>query len=196
MPRAHIVHGIMDRVGTAGLLGLVPYLEMGGISCLVPDYGWIDGLEAHLVNPLLSRTLRPYVQPGDLWIGHSNGCAIGYEVMAAGAPLGGMVLINPALDPDLDMPDRFWTDVYFNQGDEATVAAQLGRALGLTDRVWGEMGHSGYQGDCPSVHNVNCGAPVENLPIVSGHSDIFSTRCLPAWGPYIVERIRSRLVER
>jgi hypothetical protein len=47
--------------------------------------------------------------------------------------------------------------VYFNAGDEITETAQLGAEIGITDPVWGEMGHAGYRGDDPFITNINCG---------------------------------------
>lgn len=197
--RVHVVHGILDPVGKSGLLELVPYLERAGFSCRVPDYGLITAVETRIANPLIRRALHPYIEPGDLWVGHSNGCAIGYELAVgleelAPVPFAGCVWINAALERNRGPQAPAWADVYYNAGDEATVAAVAAQALGLADSVWGEMGHAGYSGPNPLVANIDCGRPpISGLPPVSGHSDIFTPAKLAAWAPYVIERIKSRL---
>lgn len=196
--RVHVVHGILDPVGKAGLLKLVPYLQQAGFDVRVPDYGLITAVETRIANPLIVRTLLPYIEPGDLYVGHSNGCAIGYDLILAGARPAGAVFINAALKRNIELPGAMWADVYYNAGDDATVAAVASAALGLSDPVWGDMGHAGYDGLNPGIANVNCGllglmwqgAP---LPSVSGHSDIFTDGKIEAWGPYITRRVLTRL---
>lgn len=189
--RIHIVHGILDTVGTSGLLRLIPYLKAAGFDVRSPDYGLITAAETRLANPIIVRTIAPYIEPGDLYVGHSNGCAIGYDLVLAGTPLAGLVLINAALRQDIALPLDMWADVYYNQGDDATVAAVLAERLGLVDPVWGEMGHAGYLGVHPKVCNINCGKPPEGLPVISGHGDIFNH--LDTWGPFIARRILEHL---
>lgn len=181
----------MDPVGTAGILKIAPSLQAAGFEVFVPDYGLITAIEARIWNPNAVRLLRPFMQPGDIWVGHSNGCAIGYELLITGSKFGGMVLFNPALDPKLHFPDGVWVDVYCNAGDDATVAAQAGKDIGLLDPVWGEMGHSGYEGDNPMVMTVHADR-TPSMPVVNGHSDIFSPRCWPTWDPYSIARIKMR----
>lgn len=182
----------MDPVGTSGLLRLVPYLRQAGFDCKVPDYGLITAEEARIANPLIVRSILPYIEPGDLWVGHSNGCALGYEALQAGAPLAGLVLINAALKRDIELPAGVWAHVYYNAGDDATLAAEAGRRLGLTDPNWGDMGHFGYLGDNPNVMAVDC-ANRAGMPRCWGHSDLFSPVPLPAWGPYIPSRMNVRV---
>lgn len=191
----HLVHGILTPVGKSGLLELVPYLRAAGFDVRNPDYGLITACETKLANPLIWRTLLPYIEPGDLYVGHSNGCAIGYDLVTAGAPLAGLVLIDAALERSITLPAGMWADCYFNEGDTATEAAVVAADLGLSDPVWGEMGHAGYDGANPLISNVDCGHPPAALPIVSGHGDVFTPAKLAAWAPYIVERITSRLAQ-
>ena len=199
--KIHVIHGILDPVGAAGLLKLVPLLQGAGCEVRVPDYGLITAAETRIANPLIVRTLRPYVEAGDLYVGHSNGCAIGYDLMLTGWAPAGVVFINAALRRDITVSAGTWADVYYNEGDEATVAAVAAARLGLSDPVWGDMGHAGYLGTNPAVTNIDCGkrssvesikAGVEDFPAVSGHSDIFTPEKFKYWGPYIVERIKSR----
>lgn len=191
--KVHVVHGILDPVGSAGLLKLVPYLQQAGFDCRVPDYGLITAVETRIANPIIRRTLQPYIEPGDVYIGHSNGCAIGYQLVWSGINLAGAVYINAALQRDITLPAPMWADVYFNQGDDATVVAKIAAAIGLVDSVWGEMGHAGYSGGEHRIANVDCGNPPDGLPAVSGHSDIFTAGKIEQWAPYIVARIKLHL---
>ena len=201
--RVHVVHGILTPVGASGLLQVVPYLRQAGFDVRVPDYGLITAAETRIVNPLIGRTLGPYVEPGDLYVGHSNGCAIGYSLMTSGSRLAGAVFINAALKRDIAPPAPTWVDVYYNEGDDATVAAIAAERLGLSDPVWGDMGHAGYLGTNPAVTNIDCGkrssaesikASTEDFPSVSGHSDIFTPEKFKYWGPYLVQRIKAHLL--
>lgn len=186
--RVHFIHGILDSVGKAGLLKLVPYFQQAGFDTRVPDYGLITACETRIVNPIITRCLRPYVEPGDVIVGHSNGCAIAYDLVAGGQwGIAGLILINAALKRDIRLPTGMWADVYYNRGDEATVAAIAAAAVGLVDPVWGEMGHAGYSGGNKLIMNINCGHS-DGLPPVSGHTDIFTDTKIAAWGPFIVKR--------
>jgi hypothetical protein len=190
--RAHLVHGIRDA-GNSAVRGLIPYFAAQGATVFYPDYGFENAVETRHVNPFIVGSLLPYIQPGDIYVGHSNGCAIGFDLASQGAPFGGMVFINAALETDIVRPPQIpWIDVYFNSGDSATEAAVIARHLGIADPVWGEMGHAGYAGADARITNVDCGATAE-LPHVSGHSDIFEPAKITAWAPYIIERIMSRL---
>lgn len=206
MKRIHLVHGIHTAVGDLTVKNLIPYLK--GFEIFYPDYGWIAGLETRVANPLIVRTMLPYIQPGDLFIGHSNGCAIGYDLMGLGAPLEGAIFINAALERKISRPVQVkWIEVLFNPGDEITETAQLAEELGLVDKVWGEMGHAGYEGTDPKITNINCGLTTEEvpgklpmvkgyqgLPIVKGHSDIFH-KLDHGWGQFIADRLRNHLPE-
>jgi hypothetical protein len=74
------------------------------------------------------------------------------------------VFINAALRRDITLPAGVWADVYYNGGDDATVAAVAAAHMGLSDPVWGDMGHSGYDGLSPQVTNIDCGQVRDGLP--------------------------------
>jgi hypothetical protein len=112
----------------------------------------------------------------------------------------GAIFVNAALTQRIVRPPGCpWVDVYFNAGDEITEAARIGAALGLTDLVWGEMGHAGYFGNDLRITNTNCGPMNGSLfsavgPIGAwGHSDIFTPPKIRSWGPYIAQRLKARL---
>jgi hypothetical protein len=188
MTRVHLIHGI-HSAGDCPPTDLIPFLKQAAAEVLYPDYGFILGVETRLLNPPIVGAILPYIAPGDLIVGHSNGCAIAYELMLAGAPVAGAAFINPALEQDIVRPAgvRF-IDVYFNPGDMITEAAKVGAELGLTATVWGEMGHAGYSGKDPAISNINCAATA-GMPVVVGHSAIFLPHNLAAWGPLITKRL-------
>jgi hypothetical protein len=182
----HLIHGIHTE-GLSPVEGLIPYLAP--FEVYYPDYGYIWGLETKIVNPIIVGSLFPYIEPEDILIGHSNGCAIAYDLLQRGVKVAGAVFINGALERSISRLAP-WVDVYFNAGDEITEAAKVGAELGITDPVWGELGHAGYSGTDPAITNINCGSTA-GLPAVSGHSDFFTPSKLAAWGPFLVSRLRS-----
>jgi hypothetical protein len=184
----HLLHGI-HTAGPAPIEGLIPYLEPLAIA--YPDYGWILGAETRFINPAVVGTLKPYVNPTDVLICHSNGCAIAYDMMSKGAKVAGAIFINGALNAHFGRPSTCgWIDIYFNAGDTITEAAALGALLGINDPSWGELGHCGYLGTDPAIKNYNCGA-TPGLPTVSGHSDFFTASNLAKWGPFLFKNLQA-----
>jgi hypothetical protein len=187
----HLIHGI-HSTGQTPIEGLGPFLPFGS-HIAYPDYGFILGLETRVVNPIIVGCLRPYIAPTDILIGHSNGCAVIYDLMHSGVAMGGAIFINAALEQNIIRPSTVpWIDVYFNGGDDITEAAKLGARLGIDDPVWGEMGHAGYSGLDTLIHNTDC-AHTPGMPVVDGHSDFFTPGKLAAWGPYLCTRLATHL---
>jgi hypothetical protein len=186
----HLIHGIHTE-GVSLVEGLIPFLSEWGVK--YPDYGYVLGIETRIINPIIVGTLQAYVEPGDILIGHSNGCAIAYDLMRRGTPVAGAIFINAALESNIARPAGCpWIVVYSNKGDTITEAAQIGARLGITDPVWGEMGHVGYTGKDPMVSNVYCDA-TPGEPVVVGHSDFFSPHTnLKPWGTYLANDLRRR----
>jgi hypothetical protein len=183
----HLVHGIHTQ-GDSPLEAIGPFLPFGS-HIAYPDYGFILGLETRVVNPIIVGALKPYISPTDIMIGHSNGCAIIYDLMHSGVAMGGAVFINAALEQNIIRPATVpWIDVYFNAGDTITEAAKFGALLGIDDPVWGAMGHAGYSGTDSEIQDADCGK-TPGLPIVYGHSDLLTPGKRGAWFPYIAQRI-------
>ena len=186
----HLIHGIHTD-GPSWIEGFISLFAP--IPAVYPDYGWIAGLETKVANPIIVGTLKPYVGPHDVLVCHSNGCAIAYDLMNQGVKMAGAVFINAALERDIKRPEGVgWIDVYFNPGDEITEAAQLAERLGLVDKVWGEMGHAGYEGGDPLITNTDCSA-TPGYPAVLGHSDLGTPEKFALWGPYITNRVETKL---
>lgn len=184
----HFIHGILTEP-TSPVKGLLPYLQSVG-PAVYPDYGYELAVDVKHVNPMIAGALLPYIQPGDILVGHSNGCALSYELLMAGALVTRAVFINGALETTFPLPAGLQSlDVYFNADDDITEAAAVAERLGLVDKVWGELGHAGYQGKDPRVTNFNCGLTA-GMPVVQGHSDFFTPAKLAEWGPFLASRIR------
>jgi pimeloyl-ACP methyl ester carboxylesterase len=186
-----LIHGIHTE-GVSLVEGMIPYLSEWTVK--YPDYGYILGLETRIVNPIIVGALQAFVDPDDILIGHSNGCAIAYDLMRSGAKVAGAIFINAALENNIARPAGCpWIHVYYNPGDQITEAAQIAARLGITDPVWGEMGHTGYIGTDKFIPSTNCGA-TPPLPAVVGHSDFFSPHTnLAGWSTYLANDLRIRL---
>lgn len=188
--RVHLVHGIHYEPSSP-VKGLIPYLTDAGFEVRFPDYGFEWALETRFLNPMLEGALLDYIEPGDVLIGHSNGCAIAYHLMQLGAPVKGAIFINGALKQAIERPGTCqFLDVYYNPGDDITEAAKIAQEIGLVDPVWGELGHGGYVGTDGLIENINCGA-VPDMPKVAGHSDFFTPANLAAWGPFLAKRLQT-----
>lgn len=187
----HLLHGIHTAAGDPHVPALIPYLPG---PHKFPDYGWIAALETRRINPAVIGTLIPYVEPDDILVGHSNGCAIAYQV-AEEVPVRGLVFINAALHRNIVLPAWVkFAHVYFNAGDDITQVAefQADMPVPLVDPVWGKMGHAGYSGTDPRVRNFDCGA-IKDMPVVIGHSDIFEPEKIKAWGPFIRDELATAM---
>jgi pimeloyl-ACP methyl ester carboxylesterase len=168
---------------------LIPFLTQAGFTTIFDDYGFILGLETKLANPLVWRSVLPFIEPETVIVGHSNGAAIGYDLMNAGAKVKGCVFINGALDPRITRAVGVdFIDVYYNPGDEITEVAELAERLDITDPIWGQMGHAGYWGSDPLITSINCGA-TPGMPVVDGHSAFFEPDNIKAWGPFLAQRL-------
>lgn len=186
--RVHLLPGIHTGI-TSPVQGLVPYLHASGFDVVWVDYGFVLGVETRLSNPLVRSTMKPYIEAGDIVIGHSNGCAIAYDLMSVGAPFGGAVFINGALEQYIMRPVNVkFIDVYYNSGDDITEVARFAEQIGLVDPVWGELGHAGYSGHDSAIHNIDCGNTT-GMPVVSGHSDFFTPSNLAVWGQFVAKRL-------
>ncbi len=182
----HALHGIHTASGSTVMPALFAYLPQ---KVQYPDYGFILAIETRRINPAIAGALLPYIGPEDILIGHSNGCAVIYELLQSGLNPRGVVFINGALRTDFILPTKCqFAHVYFNAGDDITILAMAGAEEGLVDPCWGQLGHSGYSGSDHRVINVDCGN-TQKMPVVSGHSEIFCPGKIEAWGPFIGDLI-------
>lgn len=151
MPRAHLVHGfnIFDE-GKKTIAKLEPYFREHDLDVHIYSYGWLGLMGVFFLNPRVVEKLLPQVAPGDIAIGHSNGCLIIHMAARYGAPFRKVSYINPALTSKVPLADHVdGVDVWHNDGDHVVKFATWLRVLfpwaPLGDPLWGDMGARGFQ---------------------------------------------------
>lgn len=197
MSKIHLVHGIHTGFASPEVAGLVPYLEKTGMQVVHPDYGYILAAETRRINPIVVGLLTPYVETGDVLIGHSNGCAIIYDMLYALSEKqiipSGFIFINGALEQRITVPAGIgWGVALYNEDDTMTRIAEIAAFFGTAPRTWGEMGHGGYIGSDARIENVDQKNSA-GMPAVSGHSSFFTAANLPAWGDWVQQYIVRKL---
>lgn len=177
----YLLHGFNVSDGGAGSIDkLKPYLR--GEVCEF-DYGWVGLLGVRFGNKSRAKSLAAMVKPGDVGIGHSNGCAILHLASHLGAPFRKLVYINPVLDADAEPgPQVESCDVWHSPSD-----APVRFASWLPWHTWGSMGAEGFKGSDERITNYN---KQNDFAMSSfGHSDVFRDDRIGYFGPLICGRI-------
>jgi pimeloyl-ACP methyl ester carboxylesterase len=161
---------------------LRPYFEQAGYYVYEADYNWTGLLGVRLCNAKLARMMAGMVAENTIFVGHSNGCAIGWMASLCGAPFEQMILINPALDNDVKFgPQVKRIHVWHTRFDKPTMISKF-----LLVHPWGDLGRVGYKGNDPRVFNYNM---ADDFPMaVRGHSEVFKSPLKELFGPMIVEK--------
>lgn len=181
MTTVHLLHGIHTSKNSRRLADLAPIVEQAsGLPVVYHEYGDILAIQTRWKNPGIAERLAKLVEPGDVLVGHSNGCAIWTRVLMLGAPAQGVVLLNGALDDSIEFPPQLkWAHVYFNQYDKAVPWAER-MPKWLLDPMWGDLGRDGYRGKDPRVTKTDCfNSPP--FPPLAGHSAIIDGRPARVW---------------
>jgi hypothetical protein len=188
--KIHLLHGIHTSEKNETVAGLIPFLEeMTGLEVQYHKYGYALGILTRLQNPGRAEKLAKHIAHGDIVVGHSNGVCLTYLMAKLGAPIGGVVAINAALDSEKTFPNQvMFVDVYYNRFDEAVGFA---KSFFLFDHPWGAMGRDGFIGTDSRVTNIDCSSFIYGTNIVKGHSDIFTRRKIRFWGTMMGERIKA-----
>ncbi len=186
-PRVILLHGFNVRDEGERTVGkLAPYFAAAGFAVKRPRYGWLGLLGVRALNGKFARLIADLSEPGDILVGHSNGCAIGAEAADLGAQFSQLVLINPALDSDRAFPVSEYLraiHVWHSPSDSPVWAAKF-----LPWHSWGDMGAVGYNGRTDiRVRNYNkeSGYQVSS----SEHSDVFAPGKLEFFAPLIVAAV-------
>lgn len=183
---AWLLHGFNVSDGGTDTVGLLePYLP--GTERII-DHGWAGPITVASVNDDAVAELVSRAKPGDVVIGHSNGCLIAWRA-AQQVRFGAVVTINPALRRDTLWPHGMPVLNLYNSTDWVV---QLGRiwgrlvtATGLETLGWGAAGRYGFTSGQSDVCNLDTHAPYWPHP-VSGHSGVFrDDEALDYWGRYI-----------
>lgn len=182
--RVVFLHGIKTPRKNRRLHRLAGAFHREGFCVVIPYYGYIPALLSGLagwIDGHLASTLAAFIKEDDILVGYSNGAAIAY-LISEKIRIRGVILINPALDPDL-VPKAGFVHVYHNKGDWVTGLAGL-----LPFHLWGSMGRDGYKGSLPHVTNYDCGKPPAGLPRLNGHTQIFKDGNLRPWSVFLAQR--------
>lgn len=185
--RVILIHGASYRKKerATNMRRFAPAFRACGFCVVIPTYGFLPALLLGLIPWLdkrIAETLAGFIEPNDILVGHSNGGTLAY-LISKRVKIRGAVLINAALDTNA-VPVAAFTHVYFNKGDVITRLSKL-----IPCSPWGSMGGVGYIGNDPRVTNFNCSFPPVGLPILDGHSDIFSVRKCRAWARFMAESV-------
>lgn len=187
-PRIHLLHGIHTSEGNNTVAQLIPYLRHGtGLEVVQHRYGYALALTARWLNPGRAKKIAREIAPGDICVGHSNGaCLIWLMASRYQAPIGGAVLLNPALDVDARFPPGVdFVHVYYNRGDEwVGWADYLGGG-----HPWGPMGRDGPNYEAPGLIKIDTDHGQHAHPVL-GHGEILDPKALEYWGEFIPARIR------
>ncbi len=189
--RVILVHGFNVSDGGQGSTDqFADHYKSEGFQVIEFDTKWRKGLVRDLLtvrfgNGKRAQKLAAMIQPGDILVGHSNGCAIIHQAtqqLASIAPdsraqdlLRTLILIyhNPALDVDAPAASNVRARYIFHtKSDWVVHAASL-----LLCSNWGRMGQLGYREEDPGKqdhrsHNISYGHLGIHAP---GHSEAFKT---------------------
>lgn|SRR5690554_1246042 len=178
-----LLHGFNVRDGGKDTVArLEPYLP--GPEILAP-YGWVGLLRLRCVNADVIQDLARMVKPGDVVVGHSNGCLIAYE-LAKRVPLSAVICINPALRRDARWPEHLRVLCLHNSKDWVVQLGRMWARLtsygGLYPHGWGAAGRYGFTAGQPNVLNLDTAQNYWPRP-AKGHSGLFKDRDTVAfWG--------------
>ena len=177
--------------GTGSVDKLKPYFKNLGYDIYDFDYHWVFLLGVRFFNSFfakrmvqLTKNLRQNLYTEIVICGHSNGCAISWRAAKMGAYIDKLVLINPALNNDVDFPKQIKKiHVWFSPSDPYVKLARW-----LIFHTWGNCGSTGWKGKPDSrVTNFN---KEEDFEVISKtHSDVFSDEKIKYFGPIIAQKI-------
>lgn len=189
-PRVIIVHGIHTNDTTGWMRYVEQKFLARGWRTYVWTYGYAYALLTRFQNPGRAEKLASIIAPGDIVLGHSNGCCLAWMAGELGAPIGGAILLNPALDSDkLMAPQVPWVNLYTNRYDEAVPWAKV-----FACHPWGAQGRDGLSVlDVPRYRVVETSIPRNDAPSVRGHSAMLAADALPAWSQVIINQAEARL---
>lgn len=189
--RIHTIHGIHASRPGGNTSRLAPYFRAGGFYTMVRSYGYAFATPAFLPgfldwqNSRRAARLSAAIADGDAIVCHSNGAAVAWHIQAEHRTLSALILINPALDRDIDFHNVDRVLCLHNAGDDV-----VGLSAAIPFTHWGAMGQRGYAGSLANVVNVDCANPPARLPRLWGHSALFDKYNLPHWGPALAREMK------
>lgn len=181
MKTAYLIHGIKTRDPDRSSISFLRYI-MPRLKVIALSYGnWpaLFALFMPIVNHFVIKNLMVQIQPGQILIGHSNGCTIAYGISQR-LFTKGLVLINPALDEDVVFdPFLDFIHVYYSEDDSIVKLSAF-----LPFSLWGRMGATGYTGK---------DARVKQWRMPFRHTSIGDAEVAVRWGPIIVKNLEEAM---
>ena len=175
-----LVHGFNVKDGGKGTTdGLRSHFEDEGFEVLEFDTGWRFLAGVRWGNAKRARRLARMIKPGDILVGHSDGCNL---INLASWHLSGsaekkpatVVYLNPALDRDTQLAPQILGALVFSTMSDRVV--QL--ASWLSFHPWGDMGRVGYSEGSAFNDSRYVNVTYEHLGIMKpGHSGALKKTC-------------------
>ena len=173
-PRLLIVHGIHTNDAAGWMDHMVTAFNDAGWDAAKWTYGYAYAMLTRVQNPWRASKLADLIQPGDIVLGHSNGACLAWMAAELGAPMGGAILLNPALDTDKVMAKQVpWVNLYVNSQDEAVPWAKA-----FVGHPWGSQGRDGI-----AVRDLRYQTvwTDQEPPRVYGHSGVLTPSAISPW---------------
>lgn len=191
-PRLIVVHGIHTADTDQGWMDfLVNAFNEAGWNAAKWTYGYAYALLTRVQNPGRAKKLAELIQPGDVVLGHSNGCCLAWMAAELGAPIGGAIMLNPALDCDKVMAKQVpWVNLYPNRHDDAVPFASI-----FVGHPWGPQGRKGISVADVRYRTTWTSAERQGAPVVHGHSGWMASDVIGAWAKVFVTQANDRLAE-
>lgn len=193
-PRILIVHGIHHTTNESApdwMDHLVSAFRDTGWDAAKWTYGYAYALLTGIQNPGRAKKLAELIQPGDVVLGHSNGCCLAWMAAELGAPIGGAILLNPALDCDKVMAKQVpWVNLYANHYDEAVPLTEFPVLRKLFfSTPWGEQGRNGISVKDDRYQTVWTDS---EPPRVYGHSGVLAPGAISVWASRMIRDAEDR----
>lgn len=188
MQRIFIVHGIHTNDDAKWMFRFAEAFSRAGLDPQVWTYGYAYALTTRWENGGRAQALRDLILPGDIVLGHSNGGALIWLAAQLGAPIGGAVLLNPALDSDKALAEHVpWVNLYPNRHDIAVKFAKI-----FCKHPWGAQGRDGLSVYDPRYRTFFTDSAQPNVPAVFGHSSVLVSE---PWLSHIISNVKERINE-
>jgi len=166
----HLVHGFnVKNLGATTTDKLRTHFESRGFLVRETNFGYRGLFGVRFGNDKRAEQLAAEIKPGDILVGHSDGCNLICMALWILNGLGitdqvSTVFFNPALDRDTPMPAIVKSALVFHtKSDKVVWFSKL-----LLWHRWGQMGRLGAVGGV----FINC--PYERLGLAGlGHSGVF-----------------------
>lgn len=141
-----------DGANTTGQLAIL-FRKLKDVEVVEFTPGWRGLLGVRLGNKRRAQNLAKLIRPGDLLVGHSDGCNLldkaCHELSSLGSETVNCIYLNAALDRDTALSKIVSKCLVFHTKSDTTVWVSKWLAL----HPWGEMGRKGYKAAHPHLHD-------------------------------------------